>query len=80
VAVSLQRYQRAAHLVGFIYQLEAETGVLLDPIDMRSLERYVDILKDKLPRQTYEILIEQGRGLTLDQAIEFALSDAVEIP
>jgi tetratricopeptide (TPR) repeat protein len=79
VAVSLGRYERAAHLVGYIDQLNIETGVQFDPIDMRSLERYIVILKDKLSPQRYEILYEQGRGMTLEQAIVFALSDATEI-
>ena len=80
VAVSLERYERGARLAGYIKQLEAETGVQFDPIDMRSLERYVAILKEKLPLQEFEILTEQGRGMTLEKAIDYALSDAVEIP
>lgn len=79
VAVSLERYERAAHLVGFIDQLNVDIGVEFDPIDMRSLERYVAILKDKLSRQQYEIWYEQGRSITLEWAIEFALSDAAGI-
>jgi predicted ATPase/class 3 adenylate cyclase len=68
-------FERAAQLVG-AGEAEAETrGEPLENIDQIELQRLTAVLRDELGDAKFETLAAQGRAMTMEQAIAFALEE-----
>jgi hypothetical protein len=52
--------------------MESIPGFQIDPIDRAELDRHIQIARAELGDETFEILSNEGRMLTVEQAIEVA--------
>ena len=75
IASAGQRFERAAQLVG-AGEAEAEARGGLENIDQIELKRLTALLREKLGDVRFEVLASQGRAMTVEQAIAYALEDS----
>ena len=73
VGVSQQQYEPAARLLGAAEALLSAVGGALDRADRLEYDRAVAGARDKLGQAAFEAARSQGRGLTLEAAVEEAL-------
>jgi predicted ATPase len=66
--------ERAARLFGAAQAALATFGIVLDVIDRSDLERDVQIAKTQLDEAAFATLWEEGSGMSLEQAAEYALT------
>ena len=52
--------------------------ILIEPVDRKEFERYQALCRSQLGSDEFENTMEQGRGMTLDEAIAFALEQVNE--
>jgi len=72
---------RAARIWGAEYRLRAEHGLPLAPMDRSDHDRHVAIARAALGNDVaFDRAWQEGRALTLDQAIELALEKSAEQP
>jgi tetratricopeptide (TPR) repeat protein len=65
--------RKAATLIGAANALAAEGGTLFDPNDQRDREEIEAAVKADLSAQDWQSVQEQGRTMSLDEAIAYAL-------
>jgi tetratricopeptide (TPR) repeat protein len=74
VAVRQSAWDRAGRLAGAAEALRAGIGYELEPIDQAFRERYLVEAREHLGEAALEKTMAAGRAMTLEQAIEYALS------
>jgi tetratricopeptide (TPR) repeat protein len=74
VAAKRRECERAAHLAGAAEALRASMGYELEPADRGFRERYLADLREWLGDEAFEAAAAEGRAMTLERAIELALS------
>lgn len=75
IASAKQDFERAAQLLG-VAEAEAEARVNpLENIDQIELKRITAILREELGDAEFEAIALNGRAMTMEQAIEYALED-----
>jgi tetratricopeptide (TPR) repeat protein len=67
--------ERAARLLGASEKLRETMNVIVAPIDRPDYERIVAAVQDHLNAERFEQIRVAGRAMTLDQAVDDALSD-----
>jgi hypothetical protein len=73
VAGGTNQPERCAKLFGAAQcAIESIPGSEIDPIDRAELDRHIQIALGELGQETFEILSNEGRMLTIEQAIELA--------
>ena len=65
--------RRAARLFGASEALRAQLGTRLFPYERDEYERYVELARSQLDEATWQAAWNEGRAMTLEQAIEYAL-------
>ena len=70
--------QRAARLMGASEALLESMGVKLQPNEQRLYDQGVAMVREQLGDETFNALRAEGQAMTLDQAIEYALSQEGE--
>lgn len=65
--------RQAAQIIGTIDMLSDRTEVKLQQWEQHDYDRYVALLRRQLGTTAFETLRNQGRGMTQEQAIEYAL-------
>ncbi len=66
--------ERAARLFGIAAALRAPTRVPPLPVDRASYERNVALVRARLEEDAFKTAWEEGRRMTLEQAVEYALA------
>jgi predicted ATPase len=74
VAMAEGKPERAARLLGAAEALQNTAGVLVGSADRAEKERQVASVRDALDKDTFESAWAEGRAMTLEQAIEYALA------
>lgn len=80
IAVIMQRYERAARLMGAAEALREAIGTGIRQLYRQDHERTVDLARTHLGNQRFESLWQSGRALTLDAAIAAALEEEAPLP
>jgi tetratricopeptide (TPR) repeat protein len=75
VALGQGKLERAARLLSAGEALVEDLGIELDPDDRANIDRAVAIISDQLGEATFEGLKAEGRAMTMEQAIAYALED-----
>jgi tetratricopeptide (TPR) repeat protein len=73
VAAGTNQPERAAKLFGAAQEMFAATGDRILPFDRAEFDRHIRIAQDQLGDAAFEALVTEGRQMTTDQAIAFAL-------
>ena len=66
--------QQAARLFGAA-ELFIESVGSMEPADQKDFDHYLAIVREQLDEALFEKLWAEGRSMTMEQAIEFALED-----
>ena len=74
IASAEQRFERAAQLLG-AGEAEVEARGILENIDRIEVHRLTALLRQELGDARFEALASQGRLMTREQAIAYALED-----
>ena len=75
-AVSAQaRPERAARLFGAASHLMSASRIPLEPFNRRDFDHYLAVTRNRLGEQAFGDAWAEGRAMTLEQAIEYALAD-----
>ncbi len=73
VALAQDLPERASRLFGAAEELRFRTGYRLPPIDKETNESGVAAAREKLGKERHDSLTAQGRAMTIEQAITYAL-------
>jgi tetratricopeptide (TPR) repeat protein len=73
IAVAQEQYQRAAQLMGAIETQLTSLGIRLLYMDKMEYDRNLPIVREKLNKKILDKFWVEGRGMSLDEAIAFAL-------
>jgi tetratricopeptide (TPR) repeat protein len=73
IANAEKRFERAAQLVGAAEAQVEARQIPLEKIDRAELERLITILRQELGDEVFDTLVAQGRAMTMEQAIAYAL-------
>jgi predicted ATPase/transcriptional regulator with XRE-family HTH domain len=71
--VETQHAVRAALLLGAADGIRKVAGSVIDPADLGEYERNVNRLQVQLPGEAFERAWQEGRAMSIEQAIEYAL-------
>ncbi len=74
IASAEKRFERAAQLLGTA-EAEVKARGGLENIDRIELERLTALLRGELGDARFEALASQGRAMTMEQAISYALEN-----
>jgi predicted ATPase/class 3 adenylate cyclase len=69
------RLEKAARLFGAFEALLESTGRIMDPADQKEFDDYVAVVRQRLDQAAFEQAWAQGRAMTSEEAIEFALKE-----
>jgi predicted ATPase/class 3 adenylate cyclase len=72
------KLDRSARLMGAHAALAESAGVSLQQAEQAQNDQYAGELREKLGDGAYEALLQEGRAMTMEQAIAYALADAPE--
>lgn len=75
VAMENNELARAAIIFGAASGLRASMGSTIDPVDQPDHDRRLTMLHEKLSEENYSAAWNEGRAMTMEQAIEFALAE-----
>ena len=67
--------ERAARLLGASEALLETMGVGLQPADQAEADRYVAAVRERLDEGTFEAAWAEGRAMSLEEAVAYALSE-----
>lgn len=75
IAVAQTKWARAAKIFGVVEVLLRAIGATLLPLDRAEYDRNVATLRAQLAEATFAAAWAEGRAMTLEQAIEYALEE-----
>jgi non-specific serine/threonine protein kinase len=75
-AVKVGNPRRAALLIGASEAVRMKHEILVQPGDLIGREQYLLAIREQLGEETFEALKAEGRAMTLQQAVSFALEGA----
>ncbi|MGZ9222733.1 MAG: tetratricopeptide repeat protein, partial [Anaerolineales bacterium] len=73
VAMAQGQAEKAVRLFGAAAALRESIGSVIDPADQARYERNRKALRAKLGKERFAAARDEGRAMTMEQAIEFAL-------
>jgi predicted ATPase len=76
VAGGTNQPERAAKLSGAAQTIRKTIDIAYPPLDSAELDRHIQIARAQLGEQTFETLQAEGRAMTMEHAVEFALQEA----
>ena len=79
VAAESEDPRRAAMLFGAAEAIHGAHGVVPEPVDLTEMERTAAIAKAAVTGETWESCIAAGTGMTVDEAISFALGTGTSV-
>ena len=72
-AVGLHQYERAAKLSGAAEALFELTDYRIPPFDQAEFDHHIQIAREQLGEARFEALAAEGRAMTMEQAVAYAL-------
>lgn len=75
IAVAQGKFERAAQLMSAMEAQLSSSGIRLLYVDKLEYERNLPIVREKLDKKTLDKFWVEGRGMSLDEAITFALGE-----
>ena len=72
VSAGLDELERSAKLYGAAQAIMTTTSYKYPSNDMAEFERHIQLAREQL-KENFESFVSEGRSMTLEQAIEFAL-------
>jgi tetratricopeptide (TPR) repeat protein len=75
IAMVQKQPEKAVRLFGAAAALRASIGSAIDPVDQANYERNRKSLRAKLGKERFEAARDEGRALTVEQAVTYALED-----
>jgi predicted ATPase len=75
VAQAQENPEKAVHLLSAAAALRISIGSVIDPVDQPEYQRRRASLRAKLGQERFALLWEEGRALTLEQAVAYALKE-----
>jgi predicted ATPase/DNA-binding XRE family transcriptional regulator len=75
VAGGTNHSERAAKLNGAVQAIYETTDYRIPPFDRAEFDRHIQIARERLGEARFEALATDGRAMTMEQAIEFALEN-----
>jgi predicted ATPase/Tfp pilus assembly protein PilF len=73
VAMAQGQAEKAVRLFGTAAALRSSIGSVIDPVDQANYKKNISSLRAKLSRERYKTVWEEGRAMSLEQAIAYAL-------
>jgi hypothetical protein len=74
-AAGTNQTERAAKLYGAGQVLFETTDYQIPPFDQAEFNRHIQIAREQLGEERFEALAEEGRAMTMEQAITYALEE-----
>jgi len=74
LAAALGESARAAHLWGAAEATREATGLALAPVDLALHEPYLALARSQLGEAAWEVALTQGRSMSLEETVWYALS------
>jgi len=71
--------ERALHLAGAAAALRETIGAPLPPTEQEEFERHLEMARQTLDEEAAAKALANGRAMTLEQAIEYALQEATQV-
>jgi hypothetical protein len=75
IAAGTNQPERAARLYGAAQAFFETTEYHLQPFDQAEFDRHIELARDQLGEARFEALAAEGRSMTLEQAIAFAVEE-----
>jgi len=75
VASGTKQFERAARLSGAAQAVLETINFRFEPIDRAEFERHIQIARDQLGKTAFEGFAAEGRAMTMEQAIAYALEE-----
>jgi predicted ATPase/class 3 adenylate cyclase len=75
VALGTENAEKAAKIFGSAACIRAAMGSTMDPFDQSEYERDLALLRKQLGEEKFNMAWDQGRALTLEKAMPFALEE-----
>ena len=75
VASGMNQPERSARLCGAAQAIFETTNHYISPFDRAEFDRHIQIARDQLGDTKFEALASQGRAMTMEQAVAYALED-----
>jgi hypothetical protein len=72
-AAGLNQPEHAARLSGMAHAILGTAGFRHDPKDRAEFDQHIQIARDRLGDVRFEALSSEGRGITTEKAVEYAL-------
>ena len=76
IALSQGKPERAARLISAAGSLAESVGIVFDPEDRTEHDQAITTIKAQLGEVAFGALQAEGRAMTMEQAIEFALRES----
>ncbi|HET9591207.1 MAG TPA: tetratricopeptide repeat protein [Anaerolineales bacterium] len=76
VAMAQGQAEKAVRLFGTAAALRSSIGSVIDPVDQARYKKNLNSLRKKLGKERYAAIWNEGRAMTMEQAIAYALQDA----
>ncbi len=76
VAMENNELARAAQIFGAASALRVSMGSVIDPVDQLDHDHRIAMLREKLSEENYSAAGNEGRAMTMEQTIEYALKDS----
>ncbi|MGZ9222732.1 MAG: tetratricopeptide repeat protein [Anaerolineales bacterium] len=76
ISTGMNQPERAAKLYGAAQALFETTDYRIPPFDRAEFDRRIQMARDQLGEAAFEALAAEGRAMTLEQAIAYALEDS----
>jgi hypothetical protein len=73
ISAGMNQPQRAAKLFGAAQEVFEVTLYQIPPLDRAEFDRHIQIARERLSEERFEALAEEGRGMTMEQATDYAL-------
>jgi tetratricopeptide (TPR) repeat protein len=78
-AGEMEQAARAARLLGAADALRKDAGSVIDPVDLPEYVRTLDLLRGRLAGDAFERMWREGRAMSLEQAVAYALGEQIEM-
>jgi hypothetical protein len=77
VALHQNEYRSAIKLYGAAQKIFGTPDYVISSFDGAEFDRDLQTAREKLGMATFEVLVAEGRAMTMEQAIEYALEPSI---
>jgi tetratricopeptide (TPR) repeat protein len=77
ISAGINQPERAARLTGAAQGISERFDYQISPFNKAELDRHIQIAREQLGEKHFEAIAAEGRAMSMEQAIEYALEDKV---